>query len=508
MTIAATPPTAIPAPTASLAARAASVAPPAASVTGADASVTPEAASAKRSHKTLRAVMWLALIGGAILAGIGFTGSYSALQALGESHGLGRFSHAFPIGVDAGIVVLLALDMLLVWRRTPWPVLRLLAHLFTAATIVFNAASSPGPVAADPLGAALHGIIPIMFVAAVEAGRRLILRITALEDGRDTAGIPVTRWFLAFPSTFALWRRMKLWDVPTYGEAVMREQSLKVYRVILEREYGSVRKAPSDVRLPLTMAPYGLTIDEALALPREHEERERLLQEAQAEADADAEARAAERVAKTEIARLKTAGAVEAARHEITAVTGQAETRARAELVAAERTAAVETEAIESATIAEAEARRAAAARLAAEDLKATAEAEADAAETKRAATEALRQAAEAEAHASELKRRAAEDETARARAVQEAAEAEQRTAEARLRTAEAERAAVEAEDEAKLTATERAVRKVARLILARGGDVNAVSLDEVGELLQLKPATASERRAQAAALIAEGYRG
>ncbi|MEV0469044.1 DUF2637 domain-containing protein [Streptomyces prunicolor] len=234
MTIAATPPRAIPAPTASLAPRTASVAPPVASVTGTAASVTPEAASAKRSHTTLRAMMWLALIGGAILAGIGFTGSYNALQTLGQDHGLGWFSHAFPIGVDAGIVVLLALDMLLAWKRTPWPMLRLLAHLFTAATIVFNAASSPGPIAADPIGAGLHGIIPIMFVASVEAARRMIRKIAALEDGTESAGIPVARWFLAPIATPLLWRRMKLWDVPTYGEAVIREQSLKVYRVLLE----------------------------------------------------------------------------------------------------------------------------------------------------------------------------------------------------------------------------------------------------------------------------------
>jgi len=507
MTMAATPPRAVPAPAASLAPRTASVAPPVASVKGTAASVTPEAASAKRSHTTLRAMMWLALIGGAVLAGIGFTGSYNALQTLGQDHGLGWFSHAFPIGVDAGIVVLLALDMLLAWKRTPWPVLRLLAHLFTAATIVFNAASSPGPIAADPIGAGLHGIIPIMFVASVEAARRMIRKIADLEDGTESAGIPVTRWVLSPGPTFLLWRRMKLWDVATYGEAVVREQSLKVYRVLLEREYGSVRQAPSDVRLPLTMAAYGLTIDEALALPREHEEREQILSEAQAEAEADAAARAEERAAKVQIARLRTTGAVQAAEHEVAAVTGQAQTRARAELVAAERTAAVESEAIESATVAEAEARRAAAARLTAEDRKAATEAEADAAETERAATEARRQAAEAVAQESALKRRAAEDDAARLLAVESAAEAERRTAETRRAAAVAERAAVEAEDELKLTPTDRAVRKVARLILARGGDMHAVSLDEVGELLQLKPATASERRHQAADLIAEGYR-
>jgi hypothetical protein len=430
------------------------------------------------------------------------------LQALTMAKGFGRFSYAFPVGLDVGIVVLLALDLLLIRRRTPWPVLRLIAHLFTAATIAFNANAGGASITGDPLGAALHGVIPVMFVASVEAGRRLVLRVTALEDGRERPGVPLHRWLLAPGRTFALWRRMKLWDVDTYAEAVAREQALTVYRVLLEREYGSVRKAPSDVRLPLTLAPYGLTIEQALAQPQQQRERELALQAAQEAAELAQQTRAAELAAQAEIARLRTAGAVEAARHEVSATAGTAEVRARAELAAAERAAVAETSAIESAETAEADARRAAAELAAAEARQRAAGIAERAAETERAAAEANRQAAEAAAATEAENARAAREKKAAAEAAAEAAEIAERAAEARRRTAEIERAAVEAEDIAHLTPKERAVRRVARLVLTEaGGDAERLPLETVAAELGLSVSTASERRREAAELLASGYR-
>ncbi|MER7309946.1 DUF2637 domain-containing protein [Streptomyces griseoluteus] len=470
---------------------------------------TPPDTKRNASERTLSGVTGVALFGGIILAAIGFAGSYRALEHLGQDKGFGKFAYVFPIGLDAGIVVLLALDLLLIRRRTPWPVLRLLAHTFTVGTIWFNASSSGKPITQDLVGAGMHGVIPLMFIAAVEAGRRLVIRVTALEDGRETTGVPLKRWLLAFPSTFLLWRRKELWDVATYSEAVAREQSLKVYRVLLERDYGSARKAPSDMRLPLTMAPYGLTVDEALALPRQHEEREQLLKEAKAEARAAAEVRAAERAAQAEIAALKRQGAVDSTRLEVAAATGQAETRARAELEAAERTAAVETEAIESATAAEAEARRAAAELTAAEARERAAEIARAAAETERDASETAARAAEAKAReASALalaERRAEEAAAAKARA----AETERAAAEARLHAAEIERRAVEAEDELKLSPRARVARKVARMALAQAaGDVEQLPLQNLADMFGVSTSTASDYRTEAAKLLADGYRG
>ncbi|WP_432034471.1 DUF2637 domain-containing protein [Streptomyces antibioticus] len=450
----------------------------------------------------------LAAIGAGILAVVGFAGSYSALQALGEARHWGWFSYAFPIGLDAGIVALYALDLHLARRGTPWPVLRFLAHTFTLATVWFNASAGDKPISADLVGAGMHAVTPVMFVAVVEAARRQAAHAVDLEEGRERPGVPVHRWFLAPGKTFAMWRRMRLWDVPSYREAVARERALTVYRVMLEREHGSPRKAPADARLPLQMAQYGLTVDEALALPQEAEEREQRRREAEADRKAAEEQRAEERKAATERARLRAAGSVAATQHEVAGETGQAQARAAAALSATERAARAEEEAEQTAAEAEARARAAAADRKAAADRETAAEAEERAAGIEAAAAEARARQAAAEADEEARKADAARARKATAEADQAAAEAAERAAGTRLRVAGIELRAVEAEDAAKLTPKERAVRRVARLILTEAdGDAERLPLETVSEALGVSSSTASERRREAAELLATGYR-
>ncbi|MYZ36651.1 DUF2637 domain-containing protein, partial [Streptomyces sp. SID4917] len=90
----------------------------------------------------------IAVVGAVIIAAIGFVGSYAAVRDLAERKGFGTFAVLFPIGIDAGICVLLALDLLLTWIRIPFPLLRQSAWILTTATIAFNGAAA-WP---DPLG--------------------------------------------------------------------------------------------------------------------------------------------------------------------------------------------------------------------------------------------------------------------------------------------------------------------------------------------------------------------
>lgn len=59
-----------------------------------------------RMHRVLIGVV---VTGALIIAGIGFAGSYAAVRELAIQKGFGNFSYVFPIGIDAGICVLLAL---------------------------------------------------------------------------------------------------------------------------------------------------------------------------------------------------------------------------------------------------------------------------------------------------------------------------------------------------------------------------------------------------------------
>lgn len=209
-----------------------------------------------------RILVGIVATGAVVIAGIGFAGSYTAVQTLARAKGFGAFANWFPIGIDAGIVVLLALDLLLTWFRMPYPLLRPAAWLLTAATIAFNAAAA-WP---DPIGVGMHAVIPALFVVAVEAARHAVGRTADLTADRHVEPVPLRRWLLAFPSTFRLWRRMHLWQIRTVDEALALEQQTLIYRSRLRAKHGRRwrRKAPVESVLPLRLTRYGVALDGAV----------------------------------------------------------------------------------------------------------------------------------------------------------------------------------------------------------------------------------------------------
>ncbi|MET8830855.1 DUF2637 domain-containing protein [Streptomyces sp. NPDC004610] len=208
--------------------------------------------------RTHRVLIGLVVFGAVIIAAIGFAGSYAAVRELALDKGFGNFSYVFPIGIDAGICVLLALDLLLTWIRIPFPLLRQTAWLLTIATIAFNGAAA-WP---DPLGVGMHGVIPILFVVSVEAARHAIGRIADITADKHMEGVRLTRWLLSPVPTFLLWRRMKLWELRSYDQVIKLEQERLVYRARLRSRYGRAwrRKAPVESLMPLRLAKYGVPL--------------------------------------------------------------------------------------------------------------------------------------------------------------------------------------------------------------------------------------------------------
>ncbi|WP_432185233.1 DUF2637 domain-containing protein [Streptomyces tendae] len=208
--------------------------------------------------RTHRVLIGLVVFGAVIIAGIGFAGSYAAVRELALKKGFGNFSYVFPIGIDAGICVLLALDLLLTWIRIPFPLLRQTAWLLTAATIAFNGAAA-WP---DPLGVGMHGVIPVLFVVSVEAARHAIGRIADITADKHMEGVRLTRWLLSPVPTFLLWRRMKLWELRSYEQVIKLEQERLVYQARLRSRFGRAwrRKAPVESLMPLRLARYGVPL--------------------------------------------------------------------------------------------------------------------------------------------------------------------------------------------------------------------------------------------------------
>jgi hypothetical protein len=208
-----------------------------------------------RMHRIL---IGMVVTGALIIAGIGFAGSYAAVRELAIKKGFGNFSYVFPVGIDAGICVLLALDLLLTWIRIPFPLLRQTAWLLTAATIAFNGAAA-WP---DPLGVGMHAVIPVLFVVAVEAARHAIGRIADITADKHMEGVRLTRWLLSPVPTFLLWRRMKLWELRSYDQVIKLEQERLVYQARLHSRFGRAwrRKAPVESLMPLRLARYGVPL--------------------------------------------------------------------------------------------------------------------------------------------------------------------------------------------------------------------------------------------------------
>ncbi|MFF0408680.1 DUF2637 domain-containing protein [[Kitasatospora] papulosa] len=497
----------------------------------------PATMATPQAGRGARMVGWLLLavaaIGMPLVGVIGFAASYSTLKEFAADNGFGRLSGWFPIGIDASIVALLAMDLVMVRRRTPWPVLRFAAHAMTLATVLFNAAdgiNTAKGVSAwdglwnDPLRAISHAVMPVLFVLGVEAARRLLMHAARIEEGTASDRIPMHRWVLAPVRTGRLYRRMRLAAVTSYPEMVEREQALAGYKVWLTHELGgTLSKATETQLLPITMAPHGYTVEEALALPSKWEADAEERAEQEAERERLKAERQREQAKRDRITALTDEADIAEAEHQVAARTGtaaaqataataqaQAEaeaarTRAELQKTAAERQARAEADALESAEAA-------AARRDAAQAQEEAAEAELRAA---RLREEAARTAAEAELREQEVERTAAQRADRRrqqAQAEHQAAETELRTAQLREQAARIEAAAQDAEDYARLTPRERSERRVARLLLAatpagQETQLDAVPLATIQEELSVGRTTASELRTAALGLIQGGYR-
>jgi len=318
-----------------------------------------------RSQKLL---IGFVIFGAVAIAAIGFIGSYTAVTQLAYAKGFGAFSRVFTLGIDLGIGVFLALDLLLTWLRMPYPALRYGAWLLTAATIAFNAVVS-WP---DPVGVGMHAVIPILFVVSVEAARHAIGRMADITADRHMEGPPASRWLLNPIGTFILWRRQRLWAIRAWDTVLELERERRIYCGKLRKEHGRLwrRKANAEQMLVLRLAKDGMSIQKAIELPKEEERKQ-----AEAEAKREAEARAkseaeAEAKHQAELRRAET----EAKRRAEIAEAEAAEARARAEAEAAE---------------AEAKYRSEAAAETARLEVEAKRRAEAEAARVLRAETEA-----------------------------------------------------------------------------------------------------------------------
>ncbi|MFF7973350.1 DUF2637 domain-containing protein [Streptomyces sp. NPDC007905] len=196
--------------------------------------------------------MGLAGVGALAAAGVGALGlisSFDAVSAAAARWGFGE-PWMLPVGIDTAIPVftvanllLIRMDMALAWVRfVPW--------VLTLVTCGLNVAAGTGLWAKIA-----HGTMPLLWVVFSEIGAHIYAVRIGAATGRRMEKIRFSRWLLAPLSTFALWRRMTLWEVTSYSAALACERERLLARADLHERYGRRwrRKTPRRERVMLRM---------------------------------------------------------------------------------------------------------------------------------------------------------------------------------------------------------------------------------------------------------------
>jgi Protein of unknown function (DUF2637) len=181
----------------------------------------------------------------AILGLLGFVNSFAAVADAARPS-FGGFAWTVPLGIDLGIAIFAALDIVLgrLDMRVRW--LRLIPWTLTGATVYLNVADET-----TTFGQVAHAVLPCLWVIAVEIGAHVVRVRAGIEAGTRMDGVRPSRWFLAPVRTAALWRRMVLWEIRSYHDALSRERARLLVLTDLQDTYGALAwrwKAPRKVR--------------------------------------------------------------------------------------------------------------------------------------------------------------------------------------------------------------------------------------------------------------------
>jgi hypothetical protein len=185
------------------------------------------------------------------LAGAGMFVSFTTVQINLEPWFPGHYRSAVvPLGVDTGILLFGMVDILLAYWDMPYPLPRLFEWGLVGATAWLNVAG-PEPAWVK----AAHIVMPSLWAVSVQVVRKVILTRLGLIDGTKMARIRFARWILAPRSTWTLWRRMVLWEITNYSQALEMEFNRLATQATAKQHWGENWKKvlPGDLVLKIEM---------------------------------------------------------------------------------------------------------------------------------------------------------------------------------------------------------------------------------------------------------------
>lgn len=183
-----------------------------------------------------------------LVAALGILGFVNSFRAVSDAAvpAFGPLAPTVPVGTDLSIAVFSAMDIVLARldMRPRW--VRLVPWTLTAATIYLNVAGQH-----TWFGCIAHAVFPALWVLAVSLAAHVARIRAQLADGTRMDRIRPSRWLLAPRSTAALWRRMVLWEIRSYPDALARERHRLLALTDLQDTYGTIAwrwKTPRRVR--------------------------------------------------------------------------------------------------------------------------------------------------------------------------------------------------------------------------------------------------------------------
>jgi hypothetical protein len=138
-----------------------------------------------------------------------------------------------PIGIDLAIPVFTAANLLLIRFGMPLAWVRVVPWALTLVTCWLNIAAGESTSARIA-----HGTMPLLWVVLSEiVAHGYAVRIGAA-SGRRMERIRRSRWLFAPRATLALWRRMVLWELTDYREALRVEKRRLLAHAELRERFG------------------------------------------------------------------------------------------------------------------------------------------------------------------------------------------------------------------------------------------------------------------------------
>ncbi|MER5886968.1 DUF2637 domain-containing protein [Streptomyces sp. NPDC001941] len=190
------------------------------------------------------------VLAAAVVSTLGLLSSYTALETKAAGWGW-EWPWLLPVGIDVAIPAFTGANLVLIRMGMELRWIRWVPRALTAVTVYLNWHASDS--ASGRIG---HAALTLLWVVFSEiASHVYATRIGAVTGKVRMETVRRSRWILAPIPTARLRRRMILWEITSYKEALTRLQEQTYLRAQLKETYGWPWrwKAPLELRMALKL---------------------------------------------------------------------------------------------------------------------------------------------------------------------------------------------------------------------------------------------------------------